>query len=86
MVACLKHLGAVTRLDGRLRSDHAFNCGARSFYGPCLRVRTVPRLSVLVVSGDRTFAIPLEFVTPSCVRYFLQFGNLLASIQQSVSP
>ena len=66
MVACLKHLGAVTRLDGRLRSDHELNCGVRSFYGPCLR-ETVHRLSMLVVVlGDRTFANPLEFLPPKC--------------------
>ena len=49
-------LGVATRLDGRLRSDHAFNCEVRSFYGECLRERTVPRLSMLVGSGDRAFA------------------------------
>ena len=65
MVACLKHLGAVTRLDGRLRSDHALNCEVRSFYGPCLR-ETVPRRSMLVVSRDRKFANPLEFLLPKC--------------------
>ena len=61
MVTCLFHLGATTRSDGRLRSDHAFNCGVRSFDGACLRERTVLRLSMLVVSGDRTFADPLYF-------------------------
>ena len=59
-------LGVATCLDGRLRSHHAFNCGVRSFDGECLRERTVPRLSTLVVSGDRTFTNPLEFLPPKC--------------------
>ena len=42
-------------------------CGVRSFYGPCLRKRAVPRLSMLVVVlGDRTIANPLEFFAPTC--------------------
>ena len=68
-------LSAATRLDGRLRSDHALNCGARSFYGPCLRERTVPRLSVLVVSGDRTL---WNFCHQS-VQYFLHYINYTLS-------
>ena len=66
MVTCLKQHGAATYLDGRHRSDHVLNCGVRSLYGPCLCERTVRRLSTLVVSGDRAFASPLEFLTPSC--------------------
>ena len=59
--------GAATYLDGHLRSDHAFNCGVRSFYGLCLRERTVPRLSMLVaVLGDRTITNSLEFLPPTC--------------------